>query len=172
MTDNGPQFDSGVYKNFCSELRVKNFYSTPRYPQSNGQAESSNKTLLIALNKRLHLAKGKWVDELPGVLWAYRTTNWKPTRMPPFALTYGIEAIIPTKIGMPTLRIGIPEEANAEAVTKDLDMTDKLHKAAVVYIMSYQQRSTNLYNRRVKLCIFQNGDLVLRRVFENTTNPT
>ena len=92
--------------------------------------------------------------------------------MPPFALTYGIEAIIPTKIGMPTLRIGIPEEANAEAVTKDLDMTNKLHKAAVMYIMSYQQRSTNLYNRRVKLCIFQNGDLVLRRVFENTTNPT
>ena len=43
--------------------------------------------------------------------------------MSPFTLTYGIEAIISIEIGMPTLRTGIPEEANAEAVTKDLDMT-------------------------------------------------
>ena len=42
--------------------------------------------------------------------------------MSPFALTYGMEDIILTEIGMPTLRIGIPEEANAEAITKDLDM--------------------------------------------------
>ena len=49
-----------------------------------------------------------------------------------------MEAIISTKIGMPTLRIGIPKEANAEAITKDLDMVDKLCKAAVVRIASYQ----------------------------------
>ena len=77
VTNNGPQFDSWVYRNFCSELKIKNLYSTPRYPQSNGQAEASNKTLLSALKKRLHSAKGKWVEELPGVLWAYRSeTNW------------------------------------------------------------------------------------------------
>ncbi|RVX12436.1 hypothetical protein CK203_011820 [Vitis vinifera] len=42
-----------------------------RYPQSNGQAEATNKTLITALKKRLEQAKGKWVEELPGVLWAY-----------------------------------------------------------------------------------------------------
>ena len=36
---------------------------------------------------------------------------------------YGIEAIIPIEIGIPTLRTEILEEANVEAVTKDLDMT-------------------------------------------------
>ena len=39
-------------------------------------------------------------------------------------------------------------------------------------IVSYQQRLTNMYNRRVKPHTFQYGDLVLRRVFENTANPT
>ena len=48
-----------------------------------------------------------------------------------------MEVIIPTEIRMPTLRIGIPEEANAEAVIKDLDMADELHEAAVVRIASY-----------------------------------
>ena len=32
VSDNGPQFDSQVYRNFCHELKIKNLYSTPRYP--------------------------------------------------------------------------------------------------------------------------------------------
>ena len=47
-----------------------------------------------------------------------------------------MEAIILTKIGMPTLRTRILEEATAEAVTKDLDMKNELHEAAVVCIAS------------------------------------
>ena len=51
-------------------------------------------------------------------------------------------------------------------------MENELREAVVVRIASYQQRLANLYNRRVKPQTFQDGDLVLRRVFENTTNPT
>ena len=68
VSDNGPQFDSRVNRNFCQELEIKNLYSTPRYPQSNGQAEASNKTLLTTLKKQLDATKGKWVDELSGDL--------------------------------------------------------------------------------------------------------
>ena len=96
VSDNGLQFDSRVYQNLCQELKIRNLYSTPWYPQSNGQAEASNKTLLTALKKRLDSARGKWVEELPGVLWAYRTTARKPTGVSPFALTYWMEAVIST----------------------------------------------------------------------------
>ena len=68
VTNNWPQFDSRIYRNFYRELKIKNLYSTPRYPQSNGQAKASNKTLLSTLKKRLHSTKGKWVDELLWVL--------------------------------------------------------------------------------------------------------
>ena len=138
IIDNGPQFDSRVYKNFCQELKIRNLYATPRYPQSNGQTEASNKTLLTALKKRLHSAKGKWVEELHGVLWAYRTISRKPTRISPFAFTYGMESIIRIEIGVPTLRTEIPEKANAEAITKDLDMIDELHEVATVRMALYQ----------------------------------
>ena len=152
MINNGPRLNSRVYRNFCNELKVKNLDSTPRYPQSNDEAESSNKTLLTALKKCLHSAKGKWIDKLQRVLWAYRNTSRKPTKMSPFALTYGMEAIIPIEIGMPILRTGIPEEANAEAITKDLDMIDELCKAAAIHIASYHQRLKNLYNMWVTPC--------------------
>ena len=109
ISDNEPQFDSRVYLNFYQELKIKNLYSTPRYLQSNGLAEASNKTLITALKKRLDSAKGKWVDELPGVLWAYRTTARKPTGVSPFAITYGMEAIIPMVIVIPTIQTNTPE---------------------------------------------------------------
>ena len=112
--------------------------------------EASNKTLLNALKKRLHSAKGKWEKELPRVLWAYRITIRKPIGVSPFALTYGMEAIIPTEIGMPTLRTEIPEKANTEVIEKDLNMVDELREATNVRITSYQQRAERSYNRHVK----------------------
>ena len=58
IADNNPQFDSITFQNFCSELNIQNLYSIPCYPQSNGQAEATNKTLITALKKRLEQAKG------------------------------------------------------------------------------------------------------------------
>ena len=72
------------------------------------------------------------MDELPGVLWSYRTTTRRPTDISPFILTYGMEAIVPIEIGMPTLRIDIPEQFNTESVIKDLDMAEKLREVGAV----------------------------------------
>ena len=106
--------------------------------------------LMSALKKCLHSIKGKWVEELPGVLWAYRTTSRKSTGESPFTLTYGIKAIIPTKIGMPTIRAKVSMEASTETIIKDLDIANKLREAASMRIASYQQRLASWHNRRVK----------------------
>ena len=165
VSDNGPQFDSRVYRDFCQELKIRNLYSTtppppppppppPQYPQSNGQAKASNKTLLIALKKRLDSAKEKWVEELPGVLWAYRTTTHKPTGISPFALTYGMEAVIPNEIGLPTIRTTTPKSKNAESVARELDASDEMWEATAIRIASYQRSLANSYNKRVKPRVF------------------
>ncbi|RVX00568.1 Gag-Pol polyprotein [Vitis vinifera] len=104
IVDNGSQFDNIAFRTFCSELKIKNLDSTPRYSQSNGQEKVTNKTLLSTLKKRLKKTKGRWVDELPRVLWVYRTTPTRPTGTTPIALAYGMEVVIPTEIGMPTTR--------------------------------------------------------------------
>ena len=112
------------------------------------------------------------MEELLGVLWAYRTTAQKPIGISPFALTYGMEAVIPTEIGLPTIRAATPESENAELIARELDESDELQEAAEIGITSYQRRLKNSYNRQVKPRVFRPGDLVLRKVFENTTNPT
>ncbi|KAL6319119.1 hypothetical protein AAG906_011198 [Vitis piasezkii] len=169
IADNGPQFDSIAFRNFCSELNIRNSYSTPRYPQSNGQAEATNKTLINALKKRLEQAKGKWVEELPGVLWAYRTTPGRPTGNTPFALAYGMDAVIPTEIGLPTIRTDAAKQKDANAeLGRNLDWADEIRESAAIRMEDYQQRASAHYNRKVRPRSFKNGTLVLRKVFENT----
>ncbi|RVW17418.1 Gypsy retrotransposon integrase-like protein 1 [Vitis vinifera] len=170
IADNGPQFDSIAFRNFCSELNIRNSYSTPRYPQSNGQAEATNKTLINALKKRLEQAKGKWVEELPGVLWAYRTTPGRPTGNTPFALAYGMDAVIPTEVGLPTIRTDAAKQNDANMeLGRNLDWTDEVRESAAIRMADYQQRASAHYNRKVRPRSFKNGMLVLRKVFENTT---
>ena len=107
------------------------------------------------------------MDELPEALWAY-----KPTGMSLFTITYGMEAIIPMEIGMPTIRTNTPKQGSIELMIKELDTVDELRESIAIRIASYQHRLERSYNKRVKPRAFQPGDLVLRRVFENTTDLT
>ena len=70
----------------------------------------------------LEQAKGKWVEELPGVLWAYRIIPGHPTGNTPFVLAYGMDVVIPTQIGLPTIQTeaGRQDDANAE-LERNLD---------------------------------------------------
>lgn len=97
-TDNGFQFINNTFKYFCSSWRIILSLSTLRYPQSNSQAKFNNKTIISNLKKRLEAAKGRWVEELLGVLWAYRTTPRTITRESFFSLVCGMKVVIPTEI--------------------------------------------------------------------------
>ena len=98
--DNGLQFDSKAIREYCSNLGIINRYSSLAYPQSNGQAKATNKTIVNGLKKRLEGAKGNWAEELPNVLWAYRTTLRRSMGETTFSMTYGAEAIIPIEISL------------------------------------------------------------------------
>ena len=54
IADNVPQFDSITFQNFYSELNIRNSYSTPRYPQSNGQAEATNNIINVSNLKQYY----------------------------------------------------------------------------------------------------------------------
>ena len=57
------------------------------------------------MKKWLEDAKGRWPEELLGVLWASRTTPHNLTGETSFSLVYGTEAVIPAEVAVPTLRV-------------------------------------------------------------------
>ena len=126
ISDNGLQFDSKAFRRYCCELGITNRYSTPAYPQGNGQAEAVNKVIVNGLKKRLDDTKGRWVEELPHVLWTFRTTPRWSIGETPFAMTYGAEAVIPVKANFPTLRTSsFTLSSNDELLGKSLDLVDE-----------------------------------------------
>ena len=81
--------------------------------------------LLEALKKRLQVIGntkgGKWLKELPNVLWGLRTQPSKPTGYSPYFLVYGSEAVRPTDVMWKSPIVEQPEEGAAEE-TRSLDL--------------------------------------------------
>ena len=129
MSDNGKQFDNPKFRDFYTELGIKNYYWSPAHPQSNGQAEVIIRTLKAALKTKLEDLKGKWVEYLPEVLWAYRTTHKSATQETPFALAFGTETVDPIEVGLKSLRIELANiEHNEEVLRLNLDLLEEKRK--------------------------------------------
>jgi hypothetical protein len=111
-------------------------------------------------------------EELPNILWAYRTTARTPTGETPFRLTYGTEAVIPVEIRLTSWRTNHHDESsNDSQLRTNLDLLDEVRDQAEVKTRVYQQRIARYYDRRVKHREFKVEDLVLRKVTLATKDP-
>ncbi|XP_024039511.1 uncharacterized protein LOC112098123 [Citrus clementina] len=116
---------------------------------------------------------GAWVDELSGVLWAYRTTHKTATGETPFALAFGHEAVVPAEIGTTTHRTDhFNEQENDEQICLNLDLLTERREQAAERSVTYQQRVARYYNQKVNIRQFRVGDWVLRRVNQGTKDST
>ena len=172
ISDNELQFNSKSFRRYCCELGITNKYSTPAYPRGNEQAKTVNKVIVSELKKRLDDAKGRWVEELPHVLWAYRTTPRKSTGETPFSMSYGAEAVIPIETGFPTLRTqSFNPSNNNELLQRSLNLIEERRESAMVQLAYYQHKLKQGYDVKVKLRPLVPGDLVLRKVLGTAKNP-
>ena len=165
ILDNGLQFDSKAFRKYCSDIGIKNRYSALAYPQSNGQAEATNKTIVNELKKRLETDKGKWTEELPDVLQAYQNTPRRSLGETSFSMTYGTKAVIPVEAGLPSMRtMCIFLNENDQLMTKQLDFMEDNREIASVHLVDYQWKLSRRYNRNFRPREFVARNLVLRRV--------
>ena len=172
MSDNGKQFDNAKFRDFYAELGIKNYYSSPAHPQSNGQAEVTIRTLKAALKTKLEDLKGKWAEYLPEVLWAYRTTCKSATQETSFALAFGTEAVAPVEVGLKSPRIELASvEHNDEALRLNLDLLDEKREQILKHTEDYQRKMTRYYNQKVKPKSYMPGDLVLKKLLPTRKNP-
>ena len=147
----------------------------PAHPQSNEQAEITIRTLKVALKTKLEDLKGKWVEYLPEVLWAYITTRKSATQETPFALAFGTEAVAsaPVEIGLKSSRIELASvEHNEEALRLNLDLLDEKLDQVQKRTEDYQRKTVRYYDQKVKPMRYKPGDLVLKKLLHARKNPT
>ena len=94
--------------------------------------------MLRIIKTRLEGAKGIWPEELPSILWAYRTTARTPTGETPFRLTYGSEAVIPAEVGLTSYQVeNYDENKNDEAIRLQLDLVDEVQATTEQRLAQY-----------------------------------
>ena len=105
VTENAPAFKSKKMVNFCHKYHISLNHSMAYYPQGNGLAESSNKSLVRIIKKLLEDNKKYWHTKLKYALWDDRISTKRAIGMSPFQLIYGAKVIFPAALGIPVMRL-------------------------------------------------------------------
>jgi hypothetical protein len=117
---------------------------------------------------KLNKFGGRWVIELPMVLWSLRTSPSWATGYTPFFMVYGAEAILPTDLDYGAPRVMIYKELEIKEFLKDA--LDQLHEAcdiALLHSTKYQRVLRWYHNCWVKGRAFNVGDMVLHLIQSN-----
>ena len=165
ISDNGTSFKNRQIEKMCAKFKIKHHFSTGYNPAANGQAEAFNKVLCKLLKKMVSQNKRHWHEKLLESLWAYRTTTRTPTKMTPYSLVYGGEAVLPLEVQIASLRVAIQEELNEDESAKlrlrELDILEEKCLRALQNLEAYQARMSRAFDKRVRRRSFKEGDLVL-----------
>jgi hypothetical protein len=155
-------------RDFAESLKIKLLSSSPYYTQSNGQAESSNNTLIRLIKKKIEENPNKWHEVLSEALWAHRISKHSATKVTPFELVYGQEVVLPVKVNLDALRIAQQNELLVvdyhNLMINRLDEVLDERVKALGEIERDKLSIAKAYNKRVKEKSFQVRDLIWKMI--------
>ena len=88
----------------CNQFKIKHHNSVPYRPKMNGAVEAANKNLKKIIQKMV-VTYRDWHEMLPFALHGYRTSVRTSTGSTPYQLVYGMEAVLPIEVEIPSLRV-------------------------------------------------------------------
>jgi len=157
-SDLGKNFESKLFYELCLLAGVNKSHTTAFHPQSDGQTERMNRTLLQMLKTTADDNPATWPRLLPTGMAAYRTTVHKTTGMTPNMAMLGREVMMPAAlIARP------PEEPHRTTVPFMRDFRDTLrdaHERVRDATRSSARTQKVYYDERSKQTVFTEGQLV------------
>lgn len=143
--DNGRQFVSSKFKEYCDSIGSHLNHTAPYWPQANGLVERQNRTLLKRL-KIGYALYGEWKTELRKYILMYNTTPHSVTDKTPTELMFG-----------KTIRSKIPQLSDIETAPIAEEVRDRDH------VLKQKGKEMNDLKRNAKKNPLKVGDEVLQR---------
>jgi len=165
ITDNAVAFRSKKMVNFCHKFHITLGHSTAYYPQGNGLAESSNKSLVNIIKKMLEENKKNWHKKLVNALWADRLTTKRSIGVNPCELVYGLEAKFPSSLGVPVMKLLQESQAEPNDMQRRINQIICLQQTRdQVYnrVQVLQEKLKKAFDKRTKAEDFNIGEKVLK----------
>jgi ribonuclease HI len=166
ITDNASNLNNRMMDQLCQQFKIQHHNSAPYRPKMNGAVEAANKNVKKILSKMTETYKD-WHEHLPYALCAYLTSVRTSVGATPYSLVYGMEAVLPVEVEIPSLRIlsqtQLEEAEWAQARYEQLNFIDEKRLAALCHGQLYQRRIERAYNKKARPHTFQPGDLFLKK---------
>jgi len=163
-TDQGTMFTSGEFDEFAIGMGIKVLNSSPCYAQANGQAEASNKGIIKLIKQKIEENPRRWHTLLNEALWSYRMACHGSTKVSPYQLVYGHDAVLPWEIKTGSRRLSFQDQLAADdyatLMTDELDDLAGHRLRALMSIEENKKRVARWYDKKVKDKEFTDGDLV------------
>ena len=167
ITDNGTNLNNKMMKELCEDFKIEHHNSSPYRPKMNGAVEAANKNIKKILQKMVETYKD-WHEMLPFALHDYRTAVRTSTGATPFSLVYGMEAVLPIEVKIPSMRVlmetKLDEAEWVQSRFDQLNLIDEKRMVALCHGQLYQSRLKRAFDKKVHPREFQEGDLVLKRI--------
>jgi hypothetical protein len=135
------------------------------YPQGNGLAESSNKSLINIIKKVLNENKKSWHVHLKYALWENQIGTKKSIGTSPFQMVYGIDMVLPINLALPVMKLWQDEKEEPNHVTRRINQLIEVQQHRVKVderLQKYQDDMKMLFDRKAKDREFLPDDLVLK----------
>ena len=162
ITDQGQNFESELIENLCQVAGVKKLHTSPYYPQSNGQCEHFNSTLLNMLGTLTPEQKKDWKNHVSAMVHAYNCTRNAATGFSPYYLLFGREPRLPVDVEFDLQRGSqrgpLGESGYVSQLRRQLKFA---HNKAKLVASRQQARHKGLYDRKCRGATLDIGDLVL-----------
>ncbi|KAK5776984.1 hypothetical protein PVK06_044949 [Gossypium arboreum] len=150
-SDNALNLNNKTIAEVCNQFKIKHHNSSPYRPKMNGAVEAANKNIKKIVGKMAETYRD-WHEKLPFALLAYRTSVRTSTGATPFSLVYGMEAVLPIEVEIPSFRILIELKLDkAEWVQSrydQLNLIEEKRLKAIRHGQMYQKRMMRAYDKK------------------------